>query len=208
MGIRSSGLGSGVLGMWGSFSSGQISPRSSSRRTRPPDSISSRRNSIIILDGDVEEVDSFKTVVLLPSQLAPDQLIFEFLYNLPPNHEYWKNQQGFTKPIFNKISQNLLSQLKINSEKIELRKILTSNKEETKQNKAKNRELFKKFYKEKDLQTMIKSRKKTENPWLVFLNENKNLKETFIKSLKEAHIRILVNSYGIEKNKAEQAWNS
>ncbi|WP_147293824.1 hypothetical protein [Alcaligenes faecalis] len=194
--------------MWGSFSSGQISPRSSSRRTRPPDSISSRRNSIIILDGDVEEVDSFKTVVLLPSQLAPDQLIFEFLYNLPPNHEYWKNQQGFTKPIFNKISQNLLSQLKINSEKIELRKILTSNKEETKQNKAKNRELFKKFYKEKDLQTMIKSRKKTENPWLVFLNENKNLKETFIKSLKEAHIRILVNSYGIEKNKAEQAWNS
>lgn len=164
------------------------------------------KNSIIILDGDVEGFNSFKTVVLLPSPLAPDQLIFEFLYNLPASHTYWQNQRGFTKPIFLRISQDLRSHLTITSESIDLRDILLPMRDEPKQSKAQTRTFFKNFYKSDDLQVMIKSRKTAENPWLMLIDQNKHWKADFVKSLKEAHIRILTNVHGMGRAKVEQAW--
>lgn len=80
------------------------------------------KNSIIILDGDVQNIDSYKTIVLLSSTLAPDQIIFEYLYNLPANDSYWFNDQGFTKAIFTRISQDLTSHLELNDENINLKK--------------------------------------------------------------------------------------
>ncbi|TNU37493.1 AAA family ATPase, partial [Escherichia coli] len=53
--------------------------------------------SLIVLDGDVVHDNSAnakkakkeKNLCLLPSTLPPDQMIFEFLYNLPPDDAYW-----------------------------------------------------------------------------------------------------------------------
>ncbi|MBP6018770.1 MAG: AAA family ATPase [Burkholderiaceae bacterium] len=165
------------------------------------------KHSIIILDGDVENTESLKTIVLLPSRLAPDQLIFEYLYNLPADDIYWTNEKGFTKAIFNKISQDLRSHLQISSEKINVEEILIYKKEQSTNSTKKTRDFFKNFYKENDILIMVKSRRRDENPWLKLISDNPEIKTSFTKSLKEAHIRILTSSYGIDRVKAEQAWS-
>ena len=60
--------------------------------------------SIICLDSDAvqyfDKPNNFKTVIFLPGELPPDQLIFEYLYNLPADDDFWKNDIIFARPNF------------------------------------------------------------------------------------------------------------
>ncbi|OUF80517.1 hypothetical protein AZ005_000295, partial [Escherichia coli] len=85
--------------------------------------------SLIVLDGDVVHDNSAnakkakkeKNLCLLPSTLPPDQMIFEFLYNLPPDDAYWENKNKFTKAVFMKTAKDIIATLKIGNAPIDLK---------------------------------------------------------------------------------------
>ncbi|HBL4134465.1 TPA: AAA family ATPase, partial [Salmonella enterica subsp. enterica serovar Derby] len=76
--------------------------------------------SLVVLDGDValdnsdnaKKAKKERSLCLLPSILPPDQMIFEFLYNLPPDDTYWNNKNRFTKAVFMKITKDIITTLK------------------------------------------------------------------------------------------------
>ncbi len=53
-------------------------------------------------------------------------MIFEFLYNLPPDDAYWENKNKFTKAVFMKTAKDIIATLKIGNAPIDL-KILIDN---------------------------------------------------------------------------------
>lgn len=60
-------------------------------------------NSIIIVDGDQWNNKSLlkhKNVITLPGKHLPEKFLYDFLYNLPENDEYWNTKPGgYDKPI-------------------------------------------------------------------------------------------------------------
>lgn len=58
--------------------------------------------SIIVLDGDVKnrKIQKQNNIVLLPGSLPPDQLIYNYLFNLAADDEYWSNKHNFSKLLF------------------------------------------------------------------------------------------------------------
>ncbi len=58
-----------------------------------------------------------KSLCLLPTILPPDQLLFEFMYNLDKEDSYWQKNNGFTKVVFLKISADIIEKLNIVEEK-------------------------------------------------------------------------------------------
>lgn len=163
------------------------------------------KNSIVILDGDTENTDTLETVVLLPTKLPPDQLIFEFLYNLDAEDEFWNNESGFSRAIFTRIAQDISNRFEIKNESINIKEIIENHKQNY---RKKDRDLFKEFYKNEEIQSSIKSRRIKENAWLYYISKNEEIKEEFIKNIKKAHINILTKNYGIDSALATQAWES
>ncbi|HDZ2217371.1 TPA: AAA family ATPase, partial [Klebsiella pneumoniae] len=88
--------------------------------------------SIIVLDGDVvndngpnaKKAKAEKSLCLLPTILPPDQLLFEFMYNLDKEDSYWQKNNGFTKVVFLKISADIIEKLNIVEEKISLSDVI------------------------------------------------------------------------------------
>ncbi|HBT5634311.1 TPA: AAA family ATPase, partial [Klebsiella pneumoniae] len=88
--------------------------------------------SIIVLDGDVvndngpnaKKAKAEKSLCLLPTILPPDQLLFEFMYNLDKEDSYWQKNNGFTKVVFLKISADIIERLNIVEEKISLSDVI------------------------------------------------------------------------------------
>ncbi len=158
--------------------------------------------SIIILDGDVPNTANFNSIVLLPSALPPDQLIFEYLYNLPPNDEFWHNPINFTKPVFTQCSSQIISALAIGDHPINLKSLVetyrTNNNDERKETL---RKVFKAFYKSTDFQQCLAQTKQQYNPWKRWVHDNqpayKKFRETFVKQLAKAMLVVP----GIDKSK-------
>ncbi|HCE7794984.1 TPA: AAA family ATPase, partial [Pseudomonas aeruginosa] len=65
--------------------------------------------SIIVLDGDVEQTHNANSIILLPGELPPDQLLFEFLYNLPAADVLWQNKPKYTKPVFDSVTRDIIN---------------------------------------------------------------------------------------------------
>ncbi|MFW8080066.1 AAA family ATPase, partial [Klebsiella pneumoniae] len=65
-----------------------------------------------------------KSLCLLPTTLPPDQLLFEFMYNLDKEDSYWQKNNGFTKVVFLKISADIIDRLNIVEEKISLSDVI------------------------------------------------------------------------------------
>ncbi len=163
------------------------------------------KKSIVILDGDTKGTEKMETVVLLPTNIAPDQLVFQFLHNLPPEDCFWENDQGFNKAIFTRIAQEIISRFGISDEKIDIYEII---KNHTEQEKKRNREIFKDFYKTNEIQQSIKSRKTNENIWLYLIKNNPSFKTEFLKKIKQTHINVLKKYYGIDSAISSQAWGA
>ncbi|MEI7292810.1 AAA family ATPase [Paraburkholderia tropica] len=116
------------------------------------------QKSIIAFDADVEGVDSFRNCVKLPGGVPPDQFLFSHLYNLSAADEYWKNHQGFTRPVFIRAAADIIACLKIGNcpaGELDLGSVIKEMRINGSAEKGKIRTLFKALYQSEDIQKII-----------------------------------------------------
>lgn len=157
------------------------------------------QKSIVCLDADQAlniSGKNFKTVVLLPGALPPDQLIFEHLYNLPAGHEFWKNDMQFSRDVFTNSARGVINEFAINGNSAEVKKHVS----EYNGNK-KPRELFKQFYKDEDFQRLVSSGAKPYNPWKHWVESNPATSNEFLEKFKTAIQGVMKNGYSVDESK-------
>ncbi|MDN8570650.1 AAA family ATPase [Enterobacter hormaechei] len=151
--------------------------------------------SLIVLDGDVandngdnaKKAKKEKNLCLLPHTLPPDQIIFEFLYNLPPDDDYWENRNRFTKPVFNKIATDIVTTLKLGKAPINLLDEINAFKKGKQGILGVIRKLFKDFARAPEFRSMVDGPVKY-NPYRYWVTKNSAISDQykfdFVKSLK------------------------
>ncbi|EPB4340050.1 AAA family ATPase [Enterobacter kobei] len=156
--------------------------------------------SIICLDADqsAKVNDNFKTIVLLPGHLPPDQLIFEHLYNLPADDNFWKNDIQFSRDNFTNSAREVLRELTITSEKVDIAERLND------YSGAKTpREFFKRFYKDVEFQRIIKSGEKSYNPWKHWIEHNPEEVNKFLEKILETLQNVMKIGYSVDSSKLD-----
>lgn len=157
------------------------------------------KNSIVCLDADVSEKiegRNYNSVVLLPGHLPPDQLIFEFLYNLPPDDAFWDNQIMFTREVFTNIASEVIRELSISGESVDLKACLVSYS-----GSKKPREIFKAFYKTPIFQGVLASRKSGCNPWYYWIAKNSENSNKFLNDLNKSLKRAMKEGFSVDVSK-------
>lgn len=155
--------------------------------------------SLIILDGDVESVEGFSSIIKLPGALPPDQLIFEFLYNLDPADPYWKNASGFTKPVFLSLCEKISDVLEIDpaDDQIDLAELIATFRETSGSEDQRVRSHFKNFAKDKRFVSMV-SGGAAKNPYRAWVKHNPELAAAFREDVRKGLRSTLINGHGIE----------
>ncbi|QZY35110.1 AAA family ATPase [Enterobacter cancerogenus] len=166
--------------------------------------------SIIVLDGDVvndngqnaKKAKSEKSLCLLPTTLPPDQLLFEFLYNLDKKDLYWQKNQGFTRQVFIRISGDIIDRLNIVGEKISLEDIIKNYRKGKSEESVKGelRKLFKAFAQNDKIRTLLTG-PVSKNPFRYWINQNPELKLEFKKKFEACLINALISGFGIDSGK-------
>lgn len=155
--------------------------------------------SIICLDADQTQAirgKKFKTVVLLPGALPPDQLIFEHLYNLSANDEFWKNELQFTREVFTNFARNVINEFAINGTTVDVKERVAAY-----HGSAKVRDIFKNFYQDANLQQLVSSGTKPYNPWKHWVKSNPVVSKDFLENFKAAIYGVMKNGYGVDVTK-------
>jgi energy-coupling factor transporter ATP-binding protein EcfA2 len=159
------------------------------------------RNSVVVLDGDVGvKAAKAKSIALLPGKLPPDQLIFKFLYDLPPEDLIWVNSIGFTRPVFIRCAQEVISSLGLDAEGGDVEAAIIAHRAKDpawKKNKDKARDLFKSFYKSPDFQKFSKIAG-PGNPWKIWIGLNAQEVSAFHVRFVTCLRHALKVGYGIE----------
>lgn len=166
--------------------------------------------SIIVLDGDVandnsqnaKKAKTERSLCLLPTALPPDQLLFEFMYNLDKEDLYWQENKGFTKVVFLKISADIIEKLNIVEEKISLLDVIKDYKKGKNEESAKGelRKLFKTFAQNENVRALLTG-PVSKNPYRYWLNNNPEFKFEFKKKFEACLINALISGFGIESGK-------
>jgi AAA15 family ATPase/GTPase len=157
--------------------------------------------SIIVLDGDVKGTEKLRSIVLLPGELPPDQLIFEFLYNLPAEDEIWLNKIKFTRSVFTDRTSKLISALKITTAQIDLKQLIIGY-----QNGFSNgskpilRELFKECYKNADFQKFLNI-PGVNCPWKRWVRDNQIVCDKFKSSFSKRLVATMRDGFGVDASK-------
>lgn len=152
--------------------------------------------SVVCLDADQTqqlEGKKFNTVVLLPGNLPPDQLIFEYLYNLPASHVFWKNDLQFTRDVFTNYAAEVIREFAISGNSVDVKERLaayTGNKT--------TREIFKRFYKNTEFQKLVTSGAKPHNPWKHWVENNPVASNAFLTKFKEIIHGVMKNGYAVD----------
>ncbi|MEQ4450939.1 AAA family ATPase [Kosakonia sacchari] len=161
--------------------------------------------SLIVLDGDVandngdnaKKAKKEKNLCLLPHILPPDQMIFEFLYNLPPDDDYWENRNRFTKPVFNKIATEIVTTLKLGKAPINLLDEINAFKKGKQGILGVIRNLFKDFAHAPEFRSMVDGPVKY-NPYRYWVTKNSAISDQykfdFVKSLK----LVMTTGHGVD----------
>ncbi|ABP80867.1 AAA family ATPase [Stutzerimonas chloritidismutans] len=157
------------------------------------------KKSLIVLDGDATKYAKYDSVILLPTKLPPDQLLFEFLYNLPEGHKLWRNSKRFTKPVFMRIAGQIVQRLNIQEEQIDLQDCIAKSVRGVPDANA-LRDLFKNFYKDPEMQEFIGSGVK-ESPVKAWCEANKNLCELFLKDFSDKLVSTLSAGFGVDSGR-------
>ncbi len=161
--------------------------------------------SIVCLDADVvyeiEKKREFKglhlkTVVLLPGDLPPDQLIFQYLYNLPADHDFWVNDLQFTRDVFTNSANDAIQAFSISGITVDVKERVAAYK-----GNNKPREIFKKFYKEPEFQKLVSSGSKPYNPWQHWVKNNAQDSNAFLSSFKTALHTVMKDGYAVDTAK-------
>lgn len=157
--------------------------------------------SIIVLDGDVEQTHNANSIALLPGKLPPDQLLFEFLYNLPANDALWQNKPKYTKPVFDNVTRDIINALNITGETVSLSEALSEyykGAHDKVKEGEKLRKLFKALYKDENTQKLLKLRTKQQNPWKRWIAENPQACQKFRDDFIEKFRNTLEKGFGVE----------
>ena len=152
--------------------------------------------SIVCLDADqAEHVEgkNFKTIVLLPGSLPPDQLIFGYLYNLPADHTFWKNDLQFTRAVFTNSASEVIKEFAINGNTADVKERIDAY-----QGNKKPREVFKRFYKDDDFQKLVSSVTKSYNPWTHWVKNNPVASNEFMEKFKTTIHDVMKNGYVVD----------
>lgn len=159
--------------------------------------------SIVCLDADVDysTVKKLHSIVLLPGTLPPDQLIFEYLYNLPADHPIWRNPQQFTRSVLTRIASPLISRLSIPDGTIDLKKLVIADRSANAGEKDKLRDLFKNFYKNSEFQAFLAQKKAENNPWRCWARDNKSQCDAFISRFVNQLSKTMSNGHHVDKSK-------
>lgn len=155
--------------------------------------------SIICLDSDAAQQvgkKKPKTVVLLPGSLPPDQLIFEHLYNLPPNDSFWQNGLQFTRDVFTNVAAEVIREFGIRGDHVEVKASLAAYTGD-----KKPREVFKRFYKEAEFQKILASVTKSPNPWKHWIEKNLDASNDFLQKFEHAIRSVMAGGYAVDANK-------
>lgn len=157
--------------------------------------------SIVCLDSDVAPQiakKNFKTVVLLPGTLPPDQLIFQYLYNFPADHDFWRNDLQFTRDVFTNSAADVIREFSISGATVDVRERVTAYPENK---KPRPREIFKEFYKSQEFQKLIASGAKPHNPWRHWVENNPQASNEFLKKFKTAIESVMKDGYAVDPAK-------
>ncbi|EMT0168041.1 TPA: AAA family ATPase [Pseudomonas aeruginosa] len=159
--------------------------------------------SIIVLDGDVEQTHNANSIILLPGELPPDQLLFEFLYNLPAADVLWQNKPKYTKPVFDSVTRDIINALNITGDTVNLSEALSEYYEgihdKTREKESeKLRKLFKAFYKNEHTQKLLKLRTKQQNPWKRWIADNQQACQKFKDDFIAKFRHTLDKGFGVE----------
>lgn len=160
--------------------------------------------SIVCLDADVAQSikgKSLKTVLILPGPLPPDQLLFEYLYNLPADHAFWKNDLLFTRDVFTNTASELIRELEISGGSVDVKKCIAINQQGVNDKKTKAREMFKRFYKTDELQRLVVSGNKPYNPWKSWIESNQELCNKFLDNFLKIMRNVIKNGHFIDESK-------
>jgi predicted ATPase/AcrR family transcriptional regulator len=155
--------------------------------------------SVICLDSDAAQHikgKKLKTVVLLPGALPPDKLIFEHLYNLPADHEFWKNNIQFTRDVFTNSARDVINEFAINGNSTDVKERVAAY-----QGDKKPRDIFKLFYKGEDFQRLVSSGAKPYNPWRHWVESNPAASNEFLEKFKAAIHGVMKNGYVVDVSK-------
>jgi predicted YcjX-like family ATPase len=134
---------------------------------------------------------------LLPGGLPPDQLIFEHLYNLPPDDDFWENNLQFSRDVFtNSAGREAIRELGISGNAVDLKERLaayTGNK--------KTRAIFKDFYNSADFQLLVATSVKPLNAWRHWVEKNPKATNDFLESFKAALFGVMKDGYAVDDAK-------
>ncbi|WP_418004404.1 ATP-dependent nuclease [Mycobacterium sp. PDNC021] len=155
------------------------------------------QNSIVCLDGDQTEVVA-KTVVVLPGELPPDQLIFQHLYNLPSSDPYWDNDLQFTRQVFTNAARDVIREFAVTGAVVDVKERLRAYA-----GTKKPREVFKKFYQGEQFRQVIAATAKPYNPWGHWIQTNPEKTNEFLEKLKAAMHGAMRNGYSVDVGKLQ-----
>jgi hypothetical protein len=139
---------------------------------------------------------NFKTVVLLPGTLPPDQLIFEHLYNLTANHEFWDNDLQFTRDVFTNSARPVINEFVISGSTADVKSRVAAY-----HGQKKPREVFKRFYKDLEFQKLVSSGAKPYNPWTHWVKSNPAASDEFLSNFKTAIHGAMKNGFAVDAAK-------
>ncbi|MEK9222242.1 AAA family ATPase [Enterobacter mori] len=157
------------------------------------------KSAIIVLDGDVKD-SKYENVVKLPKELPPDQLIFEFLYNLDASDDFWKNNIRYTKPYFLEKTVRIIDVLELTEDEIDLAAKIAS-MDKTKLQGIALRNLFKSFVEEPSFQQLVKNGGVNYNPYRRWALNYPLLVDKFNTSLIESLRFVIGEELGVETDK-------
>ena len=157
-------------------------------------------NSVVCLDADAKSLlkgKDYKTVVLLPGGLPPDQLLFEHLYNLLPDDAFWQNNLQFSREVFtNSAGREAITELGISGDKVDLKERLTAY-----QGKKVKRDIFKTFYNSTAIQSLVATSLKPLNAWQHWLEKNPQAANVFLEAFRVAMFGAMKNGFAVDDAK-------
>lgn len=160
--------------------------------------------SVIVFDADVSGVGNINNVVKLPGGVPPDQLVFDCLVRLPPGDDYWKGSEiGFTKSVFVRCANKIITRLGIELDDLDgfdLQAAIVKDSKEKSPGDEPIRDLFKKFYNDKNIQGVIHG-KVARNPFRIWQASRKDEVEKFRKEFETAIKHVLMRGYGVGSEK-------
>ncbi|MGV8805954.1 MAG: AAA family ATPase [Polaromonas sp.] len=155
--------------------------------------------SVICLDSDAHshiKGKNYKTIILLPGEFPPDQLIFQHLYNLTAEDKFWQNELQFSRDVFTNAARDTTNELEITGSKVALDERITAYK-----GALKPRDIFKKFYKGDEVQKVLSCGTKPYGAWKHWINSNPVLVNQFLEQFKATIYGVMKNGYAVDDAK-------